>query len=158
MISIRKAGLEDWSIIQQWENDPSLWSISDESGPFSEDQIQHFLLHQNNLIHHLQERWLVLLDILPIGMLDLFQWDNVNNEIGVGIVIMDLRHRGLGYGREAMHKMESVMKWNHGIEKFWAIVWIKNRSAIEFFAKCGYSLTEEILHQQKKAYKFEKKI
>ena len=158
MISIRRAVLDDWLLIHQWENDPVLWNISDEAGPFTQDQIRFFLEHQNDINHQLQERWLILLNHLPIGMIDVFQWDVSQSSAGVGIVIMGSNLHGRGYGRKALQALEVEMKNLYLIQKFWAIVWAGNKKAIEFFLKCGYSLTEEILHQEKKAFKFEKNI
>jgi diamine N-acetyltransferase len=158
VIFIRKAGLDDWPIIHAWENDPALWNITDDAGPFSQDQIRYFLQHQNDITRHKQERWLILLNHLPIGMMDVFQWNATHKSVGVGIVIISGEHRRSGYGYKALHALEIEMKNLYLIHNFWAIVWVGNKKAIEFFLKCGYSLTEEILHQEKKAFKFEKNI
>ena len=39
MITIRKATTRDCDVILQWENNPLLWEVTDEPGPFTKEDI-----------------------------------------------------------------------------------------------------------------------
>lgn len=158
MISIRKAILDDAELIQFWENDLELWKITDEPGPFLLKDIQNFLSNQNDLFKAQQERWLIVNHDLSIGMLDVFEWDLNMKSIGVGIVIMKKEWRGKGIGREVMRLLELMLSSDYGVNCFWALVWVDNHAAICFFSQIGYHIQKELMHQGKKAFRFEKKI
>jgi diamine N-acetyltransferase len=158
MISIRKSILSDCDRIWQWENDPSIWSITDEPGPFEKEDILSFLNLQNDLEQNGQERWLMFLDHEPIGMIDLFQYNSDQRSVGIGLVIMNQECKGKGYGKEVMYLMENHLISVFRLEKFSALVFESNQTAIGFFRSIGYVIIGMRNHRGKSAIELEKII
>jgi len=158
MIEIRKANALDVPLIFDWENDPQIWSITDEPGPFSMEDIRYFIVQQNDLLVNGQERWLICLNHQPIGMMDLFQWNLDQRSVGLGIVLMEMKERSQGYGSQAIQCMEHTLKEVMGVNTIWVLVWEQNTRAMNFFLKMCYHRKEDLLHMGKKAIKFEKKM
>ncbi len=158
MIEIRKANMNDVPLILQWENDSAIWSITDEPGPFSEEDIEQFILQHNDLLTQGQERWLITSEEKPIGMMDLFEWDIQQRSVGLGIILMHKNDRSNGHGSRSIQMMEEKLREGSGAHSIWVLVWSDNLLAMNFFLKLGYSKIQELFHKGKKAVKFEKKI
>ena len=96
-ISIRIAEPEDAPLIYRWENDRSLWRVSEINSPTSLFQIEQFLLGNSDLANNRQQRLMICLkdNEMPIGSIDLFDYDPVNSRIGIGVLI-EKAHRGKG--------------------------------------------------------------
>lgn len=102
-ISIRVAEPQDAPIIYAWENDRSVWRVSETSNPTSLFQIEQFLFGNSDLVTNRQLRLMVCQSEVdsPIGCVDLFEYDPVNGRIGIGILI-GKAWRGKGYATTAL--------------------------------------------------------
>ncbi len=158
MISIRKANPKDCDTILIWENDPSIWEVTDEPGPFVREDIEDFIREKNSLIETRQERWMIEHHQTPIGMIDLFQWDPQKNSVGVGIAIPDLQFRKKGFATSALRILHNVLFNRYQILNFHCIINPQNPDSIKLFQKLGYMKTAEIIHLKQKVHRFEKNI
>lgn len=102
-MSLRLAEPQDADLIYRWENDRSVWRVSETNAPTSHFQIDQFLLGNNDLLSNRQLRLMIEIqgEPLPIGSIDLFEYDPVNQRIGIGILI-DSSHRRQGYATAAL--------------------------------------------------------
>lgn len=102
-MSLRLAEPQDSDLIYRWENDRSVWRVSETIAPTSHFQIDQFLLGNNDLLSNRQLRLMIEVhgEPHPIGTIDLFEYDPVNQRIGIGILI-DQAYRNLGYATSAL--------------------------------------------------------
>lgn len=102
-MSLRIAEPEDAELIYQWENDRRIWRVSETLTPLSRFQIDQFLLSNGELVSNKQMRLMIQVhdEPNPIGCIDLFDYDPVNQRIGIGILI-DEGHRHQGYATRAV--------------------------------------------------------
>jgi RimJ/RimL family protein N-acetyltransferase len=94
---IRKATPGDLDLVVEWENDPELWPVTDDAGPFTRQEIAHFLEQSRSLEKDKQERW-ILEDEQGsgVGCIDLFDFDETVGSCGIARK-QKKRLRCLGY-------------------------------------------------------------
>ena len=102
-MSLRIAEPEDADLIYSWENDRRIWRVSETYAPTSRFQIEQFLLSNGDLVTNKQMRLMIhiLPATSPVGCVDLFDYDPINERVGVGILI-DEAHRHQGYASQAI--------------------------------------------------------
>ena len=105
-IYLRALEPEDLDFLCESENNSDLWELSNVQTPFSKFALKHYL--ERSLLEDifaLKELRLVICkteDDLPIGLIDLFDFDPKNKRAGVGILISNQENRGSGYGSESL--------------------------------------------------------
>jgi len=102
-ITLRCAEPEDAELIYDWENDRTVWRVSGTHAPYSNFQIEQFLLSDNDLTANKQLRLMIdLTEKGPtIGCIDVYDYDSFNQRASLGILI-DKAHRRQGYARAAL--------------------------------------------------------
>lgn len=139
-ISIKIAEPEDASQIYRWENDRSLWRVSETSCPTSLFQIEQFLLGNDDLMSNRQQRLMVCLKGAeqPIGSVDLFEYDPINSRIGIGILI-ESNHRGKGFATAALRLCLAYLFDNLMVHQVHCIVDVSNVESQRLFTKLGFT-------------------
>ena len=96
-INFREVHLSDTDFILQIENNESIWKISHTTTPFTHGEIESFITQ--NIIDGLmneQKRWIITINNLACGCIDLFDYNEKNGRAGIGIVIhKDYQNKGI---------------------------------------------------------------
>ena len=102
-ITLRPAEPEDIEQIYDWENDRSVWRVSDTHSPYSRFQVEQLLLSGNDFLAQKQLRLMIDLtqNGTTIGCIDIFDYDAINQRAGFGILI-DKAYRQQGYAIAAL--------------------------------------------------------
>ena len=102
-IILRCAEPEDAELIYGWENDRSVWRVSGTHAPYSRFQIEQFLLGNNDLAANKQLRLMIVsnADQVPVGCIDIYDYDAINGRASLGILI-DARFRRQGHAKAAL--------------------------------------------------------
>lgn len=139
IISLRIAEPEDAALIYEWENDRRVWRVSETSCPVSHFQIEQFLLSNGELITNRQLRIMVqtLLDPKPIGCVDLFEYDAVNQRIGIGILI-DEAHRRQGYASHALQLTLDYLFQHVMVHQVHCLIDVTNTESQQLFERLGF--------------------
>ncbi len=139
--------------VYYWENLPELWRVSEQSGPFSEAEIKDFVSRCIDPNHHEINRWLICIDREPIGAIDFFDYDTVNNHCGIGIFIAEEGHRGQGYAGDALnHGLNLLLQ--RGCRSVRAVIYSENVRSKNLFRKAGFTEGGPILYKGKTAIQF----
>jgi len=138
-ISLRALEPTDLEVIYYWENDPEIWEVSHTLAPFSRFVLTQYLETQHLDIYASKQLRLVIVDKnrVPVGLIDLFEFEPKHKRAGVGILI-DVNARGKGYARESLELMEEYC-FNHlDLHQIYANIGVSNKASLTLFETLGY--------------------
>ena len=138
-VSIKIAEPEDAALIYQWENDRTLWRVSETTCPTSLFQIEQFLLGNGDLVSNRQQRLMVCLKDVdrPIGCIDLFDYDPINSRVGIGVLIEE-GYRGKGFATMGLRLCLDYLFNNLLVHQAHCIVDVTNQESLGLFKKLGF--------------------
>ncbi len=103
-IQLRAPELADLDILYRWENNESLWYLSQTLIPFSRFDIEQFIINSNrDIFAEKQFRFMIVKkdNGALLGCIDLFEFDAQNKRAGIGILI-DEKYREKGWASQAL--------------------------------------------------------
>ena len=153
MISLRPLAVGDFDLIYEWENLPELWNVSEQQGPFNREDIRSFLDKCLDKMNPEIERMLICLDSMPIGAVDIFDFDLLNRHCGLGIFIAKAENRGKGFGLMALKQAIHELK-KRGCTLIRCIIYTDNISSKRLFSKAGFATQATIQFNSKPAQQF----
>ena len=138
-ISLRAAEPEDASLIYRWENDRTLWRVSETSAPTSRFQIEQFLLNGSDLFANRQLRLMIeaQAEKEPVGSVDLFDYDPLHQRVGIGILI-DAPYRGKGYAARAVRLALDYLFHDLMVHQVYCLVDATNLPSQHLFESLGF--------------------
>jgi diamine N-acetyltransferase len=142
-IMLRALEPGDAGLLYQWENDPSVWEVSNTLIPFSRFQIEEYVLNaQQDIFTSRQLR--LMIDLLQvtggersIGTLDLFDFDPLHRRAGVGILIRQ-PYREMGYATEAMKLFIRYAFGTLHLHQLFCNISEDNMASIRLFENLGF--------------------
>lgn len=140
-IRLRALEPEDIELLYRWENDTSVWGVSQTTRPFSRYLLRRFIEEQVREIHQTgQTRFVVEIacEHRPAGLIDLFDYDPVNLRAGVGILIHEPADRGKGYAAEALRLLVRYAFEALGLRQLYADIPASNAASRRLFEACGF--------------------
>ncbi|WP_066757666.1 GNAT family N-acetyltransferase [Crocinitomix algicola] len=140
-IYLRTIEPEDADALYAWENDPENWRVSNTIVPFSKNLIKQYVNQAQDLFQLQQIRFIIceLNQNLPVGTVDLFEFDPFNQRAGVGVLIQK-EFRGNGYAFESLELLADYAVNNVGIRNLHASVMGGNTNSLKLFEKAGYKM------------------
>jgi len=139
-VILRPLEPEDLELLYQWENDLSIWLVSNTLIPFSKYTIEQFILNSGKDIFETKQLRLIIENNygLPVGAIDLFDFDCFHQRAGVGILIYNKEDRQKGYAYDALilicHYASKILS----IHQLYANISIKNQQSTALFKKAGF--------------------
>jgi len=139
---IRLRALEptDLDTLYRWENDTALWAVSDTVAPYSREALWHYLKEYTGDIYAQRELRLMITlqaDGTPVGTVDFFNFDPLNNRAELGLFIA-AEHRGKGLGREALELLTAYARDHIGLRQLYVYIGLDNERCLELFESYGY--------------------
>lgn len=131
----------DVDFLYRWENNTSLWRVSNTIAPFSRFAIEQYVFNAGNDIFATRQLRLIICladkNDTPIGAIDLFDFDPHNSRAGIGIVIID-EFRNLGYATEALSVLMDYCFLLLGIHQLYCNISDDNTFSIKLFEDAGF--------------------
>jgi diamine N-acetyltransferase len=134
----------DVDVLFEWENDTTVWDVSATLAPFSRFQVEQYVIGaQNDIYTNRQLRLMIDLtvpqaDVVPIGTVDLFDFDPVHRRAGVGILVRE-PYRSKGYGAEAMKLFIRYAFDVLHLHQLYCNIMPANISSIKLFENLGFT-------------------
>ena len=143
--NVRLRALEpgDAGLLYDWENDTSIWNVSNTLTPFSRFQIEEYVLNtQNDIFAARQLRLMIMLqaqgeDETPVGTIDLFDFDPIHQRAGVGILLRE-PFRERGYAIEALQILIRYAFATLRLHQIYCNISPENSSSLHLFNKLGF--------------------
>ncbi|MCD6180180.1 MAG: GNAT family N-acetyltransferase [Bacteroidales bacterium] len=145
-ITLRTPELSDLSKIQDWENDKSLWYLSNTLLPFSRFSIEQYILsEQEDIFSKKQARFIISLtnikyeELEIVGAIDLFDFDPKNRRAGVGILI-EKAYRNKGYAKQALTQLIDYSFNILNLHQLYCSILTSNTKSLSLFKRQQFSI------------------
>jgi diamine N-acetyltransferase len=142
-INLRALELSDAELLYQWENDMSLWHLSNTLTPFSKFTLEQYILNAHQDIYTIKQLRLMI-DLAgegaTIGSIDLFDFDPVHRRAGVGILILK-EYRGKGLASEAL---DMIIKYGFetlNLHQLFCNIGVENEESLKLFTRKDFEIT-----------------
>jgi len=139
---VRLRALEptDLDLLYGWENDATLWAATDTTAPYSRQVLWQYL--ENNTADIYKSRQLRLIidrtdDNTPIGTVDFFNFDPLNNRAELGLFIAR-EHRQQGFGRQALQLIADYAEHHIGLRQLYVYIRTDNQACLNLFFSFGF--------------------
>ncbi|MFC2103979.1 GNAT family N-acetyltransferase [Bacteroidota bacterium] len=136
---------DDIDLIYKWENDSSIWQLSNTFTPFSRFVIKKFIDNSHQDIFQLKQLRLMIektedKKIQTIGTIDLFDFDPVHKRAGVGILIADSNNRKKGYASDALDVLIKYSFYTLQLNQLFCNITDDNTDSLKLFQSKGFQL------------------
>ena len=130
---------EDLEVMYLFENTPTLWEVSNATGPYSKFFLKQYIeQHQNDLYTDRQLRLMIENPTHQVvGIIDLYNFEPFHNRAEVGVVVAE-PHRGQGRGKRALQLLSTYCSDYLGIHQLYTYIDVTNEPCIKLFAGCGF--------------------
>lgn len=142
-IKLRALEPEDLDILYRWENESDLWGYGTTLAPYSKFTLREYISEsRQDIFQSRQLRLMVILkeNNMPIGIIDLYDFDPMNLRAGVGI-LLDSGYRRKGFGVQVLNLLKEYAFDFLLLKQLYAYVLKSNTGSMKLFIKCGYQQT-----------------
>jgi diamine N-acetyltransferase len=140
-INLRALEPSDLDVLYNWENDTSIWKVSQTIAPFSKNILAKYLKNAHQDIFTAKQlRLMIEKDNTPIGTIELFDFDPVNLRCGIGIWIVDEENRRKGYAKEALTLIIKYAFSNLHLNQIYCNISSRNQVSINLFGSLDFQL------------------
>lgn len=142
-IRVRALEPEDVDTLYKWENDTSIWKVSNTIAPFSKYRLRQFIEEQRyDIFESKQMRLIIELKETsrPIGTIDLFDLDPYNRRAGVGILIYDHKDKGQGYASAALGILIRYCFLVLNLNQLYCNITANNTRSLTLFKSKGFTI------------------
>jgi diamine N-acetyltransferase len=141
-IRFRALEPDDIDLLYEWENDASIWEVSNTFEPFSKYILAKYIKESQRDIYEAKEVRMIIetLDGTAVGAIDLFDFDPFHFRAGVGILIHNKKDRKLGYATDALQLLCNYAINYLRLHQLYANISEENTASIQLFTSNGYEL------------------
>ncbi len=143
-ILLRAPEPEDLELLYHWENDTSIWLLSNTLTPLSKYTLKKYIeISSKSIYESGQLRLMIELQSTgqTIGIIDLFEFDPFNQRAGVGILIADKGERRKGYAKMAIEALVDYAFNRLKLHQIYCNILADNTNSINLFEGLGFSIT-----------------
>lgn len=141
-LSFRAPEPKDIDLLYKWENDVSIWYLSNTITPFSHHTLEEYILNAHQDIYTAKQLRLMI-DVTEIhetiGCIDLFDFDPVNMHAGIGILIAD-KYRNKGYASEALSILIDYTFNTLHLHQLYCNITVDNEISLKLFKKHNFRI------------------
>jgi diamine N-acetyltransferase len=142
-VSLRALEPDDVEILYKWENDRSIWHLSNTITPLSRFTLEQYVMNAGQDIYaNRQMRMMIDLKnpvngIKTIGSIDLFEFEPAHQRAGVGILILEA-FRGKGYASESLELLVNYAFETLQLHQLFTNISTDNTESIRLFESKGF--------------------
>ena len=140
-VRLRALEPEDLDLFYKWENDSSIWKISQTYTPFSKHILSQYLenAHQD-IFTAKQLRLMIEKDGIAIGTIELFDFEPIHMRTGLGIWIVNESDRRQGYAKEALSLIIEYAFFKLQLNQLYCNISASNQPSINLFSSLDFIL------------------
>lgn len=142
LIVLRALEPEDLETLYAWENNSNVWHLSNTITPYSKHLLRDYIYNtQYDIFTAKQLRLMICKDNLPVGCIDLYDFDPYHLRAGVGILIADEQHRGQGLAKDALQVLCHYAFVMLQLHQLYCHINADNLPSIALFTAVGFKET-----------------
>lgn len=140
-IRLRALEPEDLNFLFSVENDEAFWELSSTQIPYSKHILQNYIENAHQDIYEAKQYRFVICNSndIPVGMIDLFEFNPQHNRIGVGILITP-ENQGKNYASEALEMIIHYAFTHLNVHQVFANITPDNFKSIALFEKFNFTV------------------
>ena len=136
---------EDLELLYTIENDVEQWCVSDTNAPYSRYALSSYIANQQyDIFSDKQVRFVVRVDGMAVGLIDLFNFSPANRRAEMGLAIL-CEHQGQGYATKAIELLKDYCRNTVTLHQVYCVVPADNASSLAMLRKTGFA-NETLLH------------
>jgi len=139
-VRLRQPSIKDLDDLLGWENDVLKIDHTDMPVFYTKDQMVIYLNSNQDPFMNGQVRYMIILNDISTGYIDLYNFDIVNSRAGVGIFI-DKNFRKKGIANKALKTLIEISSKELHLNQLFAEVFQSNKAAISLFEHAGFTLS-----------------
>lgn len=141
-ITLRALEPDDVELLYQWENDASVWRVSNTRTPLSKYALAGYIQAAHKDIWEIREMRLIIEsnEKKALGTIELFDFDPYHNRAGMGVLIFSDADRRKNVATRAMELLFDYALNELGIAQLYANVAESNEASLQLFRKLGFEL------------------
>ena len=137
-ISLRTLESTDLDFLLNLENDRTLWKVSGTTRSFSEKEIRSYISHaKEDIAISEQFRFVIDMDGIAVGCIDLYEYNWVKQKAGVGIVILK-KYRRKGFAKQALKSLIKYAWKELRLKQLHTGIFSDNKSSLTLFKSVGF--------------------
>jgi diamine N-acetyltransferase len=143
-IKLRALEDADLEFLYRWENDTSIWDVSETLSPVSKYILKKYLENIHKDIYETKQLRLMIQLIkedMPIGTIDLYDFDPLHRRSAVGILIAEKDERKKGYASEALSILILYCREVLKLHQLYCNISSDNKSSLELFQQSGFEIS-----------------
>jgi len=142
-IKLRALEPSDVELLYRWENDTNNWNVSNTLTPYSKHVLEQYIANAHLDIYTTKQLRLVICDNknIPLGCIDLFDFDPNHRRAGVGILIADKKNQTRGYASEALFLLINYCFGTLNLHQLYCNITIDNKTSLALFKKYRFKIT-----------------
>lgn len=136
---LRAPEQSDLDVLYNWENNTSVWQVSNTLVPFSRFVLEQYLLNAHlDLYTNKQLRLIICThEHHAIGCIDLYEFDPHHSRAGIGIVIAE-EYRNKGFADDALKALIRYCFETLCLNQLYCAISESNFGSIKLFEKNGF--------------------
>ena len=146
-VILRAVEPEDLELLYLWENDRTVWHVSNTLVPFSRYQLKRYIESDPGDIHTYKQLRMMIdcckaeRPAHTVGSIDLFDFDPTHQRAGLGILIASADDRRQGYASAAILQMKDYCRKVLFLHQLYCNIAESNVASIQLFRKAGFEIT-----------------
>ena len=137
-ISLRTLESTDLDFLLNLENDRSLWKVSGTTRSFSEKEIRSYISHaKEDIAISEQFRFVIDMNGIAVGCIDLYEYNWIKQKAGVGIVILK-KYRRKGFAKQALVSLIKYAWKELRLKQLHTGIFSDNKSSLALFKSVGF--------------------
>ena len=146
-ITLRAVEPEDLELLYLWENDRTVWHVSNTLVPFSRYQLKQYIesdpsdIYTNRQLRMMIDCCEAGKHVRTVGSIDLFDFDPIHQRAGLGILIASAADHRQGYAFKAILLMIDYCRKVLFLNQLFCNIAASNTASIQLFKKVGFEST-----------------
>lgn len=145
-IKLRAIEPEDLEYIFKWENDTTIWAVSNTLTPFSRYVVKQYIENSHLDIFESKQLRLIIEAKFNghankvVGSVDIFDFDPHNQRAGLGILIAETKDRGNGFAKETLKLLMDYCFNTLLLNQLYCNIAEDNKISLNLFKSTGFSI------------------